>query len=128
MINNIQNLVDQYHSWLKDNTFLREISREWVEVTTPYIDRHNDFIQIYISRVNGELQLTDDANTISDLLVSGCDLSTPKRSQLLDVTLNGFGVHRDGDSLTIKANASNFAWWFQTFSATRSLMTSSGFK
>ena len=33
--------------WLKDKTTLREVDGEWVEITTPYLDRHNDALQIY---------------------------------------------------------------------------------
>ncbi|MEX1071115.1 MAG: DUF1829 domain-containing protein [Anaerolineales bacterium] len=111
MIDQIQPLIDAYYSWLRDNTFLRDVDNDWVELTTPYIDRHNDFIQIYISKTNGDLLITDDAYTINELKASGCDLSSsPKRIRLLELTLNGFGVQRDRNALTIKANQSNFAY------------------
>lgn len=45
MINDIQLLLDQHIAWLKTNTIVREID-DWVEITTPYIDRHNDQLQI----------------------------------------------------------------------------------
>ena len=54
MINEIQTLLDQYMKWLKDKTALRQIE-DWVEITTPYLDRHNDYIQIYARRENGRL-------------------------------------------------------------------------
>lgn len=38
MIQDIQNLMDTYYSWLKDKTILRQID-QWVEITTPYLDR-----------------------------------------------------------------------------------------
>ncbi|PIV81880.1 hypothetical protein COW53_01960 [bacterium CG17_big_fil_post_rev_8_21_14_2_50_64_8] len=52
MTRDIQNLLDAYHVWLKDKTALRQID-EWVEITTPYLDRHNDYVQIYAKRGNG---------------------------------------------------------------------------
>ncbi|HQU19815.1 MAG TPA: DUF1829 domain-containing protein, partial [Fimbriimonadaceae bacterium] len=33
----------------------------------------------------------------------------PKRKQLLDLTLNGFGVHRSGDALEVRATETTFA-------------------
>src|SRR5207248_10277615 len=46
---------------------------------------------------------------IEDLRSSGCDLETQKRKDLLSATLNGFGVQRQGDSLTVKASAQTFS-------------------
>jgi hypothetical protein len=42
-------------SWLKDRTTLREVNGEYVEITTPYIDRHNDALQIYARRETAAL-------------------------------------------------------------------------
>src|SRR4029077_11049013 len=59
MIDEIYRLMDRYLVWLKDTTSLREVN-DWVEITTPYLDRHNDFLQIYAPRENGGYTLTDD--------------------------------------------------------------------
>jgi hypothetical protein len=103
----IQHLVDEYLTWLKDKTILRGVG-EWVEITTPYLDRHNDYIQIYAKRQNGHFVLTDDSFTIDDLRLSGCELNTPKRDRLLRMTLNGFGIQLDGDALTTRATERDF--------------------
>ena len=58
MINEIQSLVDEYTRWLKEKTLIRRVD-EWVEITTPYLDRHNDYLQIYARRRNGDYVLTD---------------------------------------------------------------------
>ena len=81
---------------------------EYVEITTPYLDRHNDYTQIYVRRENGAFLLTDGGETIQDLRASGCDLETSKRRDLLTSTLNGFGVRRDGDALLVKATPQDF--------------------
>lgn len=109
MISDVQILLDQYWAWLKDKTKLREIDRDWVEITTPHIDRHNDYLQIYARRQNGILVLTDDGYTISDLMRSGCRLDSPKRQALLNMTLAGFGVQLVGDRLEVHASPENFA-------------------
>ncbi len=108
MIQDIQNLLDAYYTWLKDKTALREID-QWVEITTPYLDRHNDYVQIYAKRANGGFLLTDDGRTIEDLEQSGCKLESRKRQDLLKLTLNGFGVQTDGKALRVLASTDNFA-------------------
>jgi len=107
MNSEIQTLMDRYAAWLREKITLREVGA-WVEVTTPYLDRHNDYLQIYVKPWDGGFVLTDDGYVIEDLRMSGCRLDSPKRRDLLRVTLNGFGVRQDGDALNVKASAENF--------------------
>lgn len=107
MIEDIQRMMDNYAAWLREKTSLRELG-EWVEITTPSLDRHNDLLQIYARRENGHFILSDDGYTLQDLEQSGCKLDSPKRQELLRMTLNGFGVQRHDDALEIKANEQNF--------------------
>ena len=108
MIQDIQNLLTTYYAWLKDKTELHQLD-QWVEITTPYLDRHNDYVQIYVKKTNGGFLLTDDGYTIDNLQQSGCKLDSRKRQVLLKMTLNGFGVKQDGKALQIHASAENFA-------------------
>jgi len=109
MLDEIRALLDQYSAWLRDKTNLREVN-DWVEITTPCLDRHNDYLQIYARPENGSFLLTDDGHTIRDLELSGCNLGTSKRQELLNMTLNGFGVHRNrnSDALEVKASSDSF--------------------
>lgn len=104
----IQKLMDDYVAWVRERTTLREVNGSWVEITTPYLDRHNDALQIYARRENGGLLLTDDSYIIHDLEMSGCKLDTGKRKDLLRMTLNGFGVRLNHEALEIHATADNF--------------------
>ena len=108
MINEVQSLLDQYWVWLKDRTTLRQIN-DWVEITTPYIDRHNDHIQIYAKRRDGGFVLTDDGYVLQDLEQSGCKIDSAKRQGLLKMTLNGFGVQLNNQALEVHASPDNFA-------------------
>lgn len=108
MIDDIQKLLDDYVAWLKDKTKLRQL-KDWIEITTPYLDRHNDYLQIYIKRENSGFILTDDGYTVEDLKRSGCELESKKRKDLLNMTLNGFGVKLAGDALVVHASPENFA-------------------
>ena len=110
MIVEVQSLLDQYWTWLKDQTILRKLG-QWVEITTPYLDRHNDFLQIYAKRSGGMFILTDDGYTVTDLEQSGCALDSPRRKDLLTITLNGFGVQMNETSkaLEVRTSEANFA-------------------
>lgn len=108
MISEVQSLLDQYWAWLKDKTTLRQIN-DWVEITTPYLDRHNDHIQIYAKRRDGGFVLTDDGYVLQDLEQSGCKIDSAKRQGLLKMTLNGFGVQLNNQALEVHASPDNFA-------------------
>jgi len=109
MIRDIQALVDQYSTWLQDKTALREIHDNCVEITTPYLDRHNDYLQIYAKRTNGDFVLTDDGYIFDDLELSGCKIDNPQRRETLTTALSGFNVRRNGRALEVKASKINFA-------------------
>ena len=108
MIDEVRGLLDQYAQWVRDRSILREVNEQYVEITTPYLDRHNDYTQIYVRKDNGGFVLTDGGETIQDLRASGCDLETSKRKDLLTVALNGFGVRREGDTLQVRATPHDF--------------------
>lgn len=110
LANDIDLLLEAYRGWLKEKTSLKAIEGgEWVEITTPFVDRHNDALQIYVRRENGGFLLTDDSYIVHDLESSGCQLNTDKRRDLLRTTLNGFGVRLNEDALEIATSAESFA-------------------
>lgn len=89
---NTQQVLDSYVTWVKDNTFADELRENSAKVTVPFMDRHNDHLEIYVQEVNGKYVLTDDGYTINDLSGSGFELNTPKRQQIFDMTVKGYGV------------------------------------
>lgn len=108
MMSEIQHHMDDYWSWLRNKTQLKTVQGT-VEITTPYLDRHNDYIQIYVVRDDNGYRLTDDGYTISDLEDSGCSLASKKRQVLLQTILNGLGVRKKEDELFVLAKEDNFA-------------------
>ncbi len=107
MVSEIQSLIDKYVAWLKDKTMLRQVG-DSVEITTPYLDRHNDYLQIYAKRTNGGYLLTDDGYVIEDLQQCGCKLDSTKRQALLKLTLSGFGVKLHQNAMEVQASPDNF--------------------
>jgi len=110
MENAIRNLVDSYIQWLKEGLAAVEIEGEGetYEITTPFLDRHNDHLQIFIRLENGKVILTDGGYTLTDLAISGFELTSSKRLELLNSVLNGFGIKMDGDSLVVETNEKHF--------------------
>lgn len=107
-MDDIRRHLDAYHAWLKDRSALRQIG-DWVEITTPYLDRHNDYLQIYARRENGGYLLTDDGYTIRDLEQDGCKIESTSRQALFQMTVRGFGVQVQGDALQVQASAEDFS-------------------
>ena len=108
MTEDIQALLDQYWDWLRDKTTLRQMNG-WVEITTPYLDRHNDRLQIYAARRGSGYVLADGGYVLDDLEQSGCRIDGARRQALLTTTLNGFGVQRAENQIQVNASKSNFA-------------------
>ena len=104
----IDDLTARYYAWLRDKTALKR-HNEWTEITAPYLDRNNDYIQIYLRKENAGFLLTDDGSTIDGLLADGCSLDSPKRQKLLRLTLGGHGVSEDRGRLFVHATPDNFA-------------------
>ncbi len=100
-------LVSNYVTWLREKITVEQVG-DVFEITTPFLDRHNDQMQLYIRKANGALVLSDDGYTLRDLQLSGFELNSPKRRQLTQTILNGFGVQLKGDELLVDAKAGNF--------------------
>ena len=107
MIEDCKDLVNTYIEWLRKRISIEEINGIY-EITTPFLDRHNDNLQIYIKKSDSGVILTDDGHTITDLRLSGCEFTTEKRWQVLNSILNGFGVHLLGEELVVEARPENF--------------------
>lgn len=108
MIEQIKKLTKEYHSWVNESTTLREIEN-CVEITTPFLDRHNDMMQIFATVSGDEIILSDDGYTIEDLEFCGFNVNTSSRSKLIEQNLNGFGVKRKGNDLVARTTAQDFA-------------------
>ena len=80
----IENMINDYTNWLKSNISIDKINN-YYEIVTPFLDRHNDSISIYINKnSNDRIVLTDGGKILNDLIISGIDI-TPNRKKLLVV-------------------------------------------
>lgn len=104
-----QPIISSYLQWIKDNTVVKTLEEgKACSISTPFLDRHNDHLDIYLFKDNNQIKLTDNGDTINDLRMSGFEINTDKRKKILQTTLNGFGVQmgRD-DELFVDANLKN---------------------
>ncbi len=102
-----KNYVDWYINWLHSNIKLNKID-EYAEITTPFLDRHNDRIQFYVRQDGDKFILTDDGYTISDLEISGLSINSERREEILRTIMNGLGVRVEDGELIIEASRHNF--------------------
>lgn len=99
--------VASYLSWLKTNLRVTQLDGAAV-ISTPFLDRHNDEIEIFVERRGDHVVLSDDGYTLRDLASSGVDLSSGTRNSHLRRILAGFGVSVEGDELVVRATSSEF--------------------
>jgi len=105
--------VTTYVEWLRQNSRIRDVGG-MVQITLPFLDRHNDFIQIYVKPDGEDLVLTDDGYVLSDLKASGCNINTPERCALLEKIIQGHGIHLDQQELTARATPATLALRLQS--------------
>ncbi len=104
-----QQVITEYLRWIKDNTIAKSVEEGKIcSISTPFLDRHNDHLDIYLIKTENSLKLTDNGYTISDLRMSGFEINTPKRESILKTALNGFGVKiSNKDELFVDATNNN---------------------
>jgi hypothetical protein len=105
----IEQLNISYFDWLRDNTVIRHLNGGWSEITTPFLDRHNDCLQIYIKHGENGYKMTDDGYIISDLRSCGCDIDSPKRQNVLNEMLCDYHVKLNNGKIETFCDKNNFA-------------------
>lgn len=103
----IQKLIDEYAAWLKKEITFEKVG-EYYEITTPYLDNANDYLQIYVRQEGSDIYFTDDGATIGNLKMAGFQFTHARQIHLQRI-LNQYGVKLDGDALVSSAPISNFA-------------------
>jgi len=103
----IQSLINEYAAWLKSEITFEKVG-EYYEITTPYMDNANDYLQIYVRQDGNDIYFTDDCATIHGLEMCGFQF-TPSRKAHLKKILHQFGVQLNGDELVAKVPVKGFA-------------------
>lgn len=103
----IKKLMDEYFTWLKREMTFDKIG-EYYEITVPYLDNANDYIQLYVKQVDNEIFFTDDSATLQKLKMQGFNLTAARKTYLQSILLQ-YGVKLEGDELVAKVPLSGFA-------------------
>lgn len=104
---NYQTFMDSYINWLKTKISVQGIEG-YCEITTPFLDRHNDHLQIYVKQDGNKLILSDDGYIINDLILSGVDMKSERRKDYLSLIVNSLGIKLINEALTVEATIDNF--------------------
>jgi len=108
MSSDADQVVHSYLSWIRHGVSAIKLDERISELTTPFLDRHNDHLQVYAERLGADqFLLTDDGYIISELKSSGVERRGDRRRNLFQDLLNGYGVELAGNELRVEANSSN---------------------
>jgi hypothetical protein len=110
MNNWIQQVVDDYYSFLKGKTtIVTETGTNWSVISTPFMGLFNDTIDLYARKEKEKIILSDDGETLRNLDLAGSTISrSPKRKEILEKILLNYGVTFIDDELQVEATANNF--------------------
>lgn len=103
-IETARNLFENYLSWLREKTHISKVG-DYVQIATPFMNQHNDHILLYIQKKDRGFEISDDGQTISELLMTGLKFTTERRSKLLNTILNSHGIELRGEELVVKASS-----------------------
>lgn len=89
MINNLKQLYDE---WNKKNISFKDFNN-FIEIQTPFVDMHNDFIHLYLSKTESKYIISEDGHVLNELEMLGVDVTnTKKRKDFFETKLRIFGV------------------------------------
>ena len=106
LINN--SLIDAYYKWLRDRTVINNLSNGWTEVATPFMDRHNDDIVVYVKKDDDIITISDDGYIINDLSSDGISFKSNNRRKILKDFLSDYGVTNNNGELIVTATIDTF--------------------
>ena len=82
---NIKLRIDDYYSWLKDNTIIQSNSKTgWSMIATPYTAFHNDSVDIYVKEQDNDYLLSDWGETFDTLDMIGLTYSRGVKKEHID--------------------------------------------
>jgi len=98
-----EDLAARYVDWFSDETEVENLGNGWTEITTPFVDRHNDHVQVYVHADESGYLLSDDGFAFADLAESGLEL-TEQRTELLETILRGLDVASVDNQLIVRTD------------------------
>jgi len=105
----IQKMITNYTEWLRAEITTSTFG-DYTELTTPYLDRFNDYLQIYAKQnSDGTITLTDDGYIIGSLISSGMKFKKgSNRHKMLIRIASRFNVSVENETIMTVATPHNF--------------------
>jgi Domain of unknown function DUF1829/Domain of unknown function DUF1828 len=101
-------IVNSYLSWIRNDVTVDALNDKVTELTTPFVDRHNDHLQVYAERRAPDMfLLSDDGYILSELKSSGVETHGSRREEIIRDLLVGHGVRLEGRELQTDATTAN---------------------
>lgn len=101
-------VVSKCLEWLGEGFSAQYLGGDCV-VTTPFLDRRNDHIQIRVRKRDGRYVISDGGTTMPDMVDGGFSLGKTVNKELVAYITSGYGVQLDdkANSLGVEADDTN---------------------
>lgn len=103
----IENLIDDYLKWLKNEISFAKIG-EYYEISTPFLNNANDYLQIYVRQQGNDIYFSDDGSTLNNIFATGITL-TENRREYLNNMLYQYGVQLKKNEIIAKSPIGDFS-------------------
>ncbi|MCA0970831.1 DUF1829 domain-containing protein [Halobacillus litoralis] len=92
-LNRLKNeMQKEYVKWANQSIEWVE-EKDFIEITTPFVDMHHDVISLFVSKENGSFRISDDGYIVDELEDLGVDLaSSQRRKEYFTMLTKTFGV------------------------------------
>lgn len=109
-VSTVTSMIDEYAKWLRSRIEIKKISEtDYIEITTPFLDRDNDTIQLFLKGMEDKkIRLSDGGDTISELESIGIDVSRGRKKELVETILKQNGARLDNSEITVVTTPENF--------------------
>jgi hypothetical protein len=85
-------LEEEYLRWVRQK-IKWDTNDDFIEIITPFVDMHHDYISLFLSRSEKGFKLSDDGYIVDELDDLGVNVQTStKRKHFFNTTLRNFGV------------------------------------
>ena len=84
----IQELINEYALWMKKEITFDRVG-EYFEITTPYLDSANDYLQIYVKQEGEKVYFTDGSATLHGLEMRGIQFPPDRKEYLQKNAFSG---------------------------------------
>ena len=104
-------IAEKAHSWFEDSVICIQ-GDNYVEVVTPFLDSHNDFITIYVTRGYSDnvFLLTDDGETLGAKETYGYNVTSKMARERYEKIANMTGCYIENYEIRIKSTKDNLGF------------------